>query len=182
MLICCSHYCNRVLLCVVMPLLALMHARMSLMYARVSLALRLSLSRFDWPGVMISLFFHDPNDKTLYQKMAEDITKEEIKILKLLGIDDNDHDNNVLQIDFYILISMRIGTVSPPLIKLIMARFQMLDRHQAKKISYDDLIVDRAIKRVGGGWEGACAYHIVSAKKEKEKEEKRRRGREEGWV
>lgn len=110
---------------------------------------------------MVSLFFHDSDDTTLYQKMAEDITKEEIKILKLLGIDDDDNDNDVLQIDFYILISMRIGTVSPPLIRMIMARFQMLDRHQEKRISYDDLIVDRAYNRVSergregeGGREG----------------------------
>jgi hypothetical protein len=89
----------------------------------------------------MSLITEAPEDNLIFHQIIAPVTQEEISFMQEFEIDDG--DGVIDSKEFIILAVVRIGGVSPELIRRIHERFHELDRKHAGKILYDDLIVGR---------------------------------------
>ena len=93
-------------------------------------------------GLVLSLMMEAPEDKSVFEKIVAGVTEKEIEFMKIFEIDDG--DGTLDSKEFIILTVVRIGAAPPQLINQIHARFAILDRQHAGKISYDNLVLGRA--------------------------------------
>ena len=89
----------------------------------------------------MSLIMESPEDNFVFQQIVAPVTWEEISFMQEFEIEDG--DGTIDCKEFMILAVVRIGSISPELIRSISERFQQLDRKRLGKIAYDDLIVGR---------------------------------------
>ena len=87
-----------------------------------------------------------PEDNFVFHQIVAPVTWEEISFMQEFEIEDG--DGTIDCKEFMILAVVRIGSISPELIRRINERFKQLDRKRQGKIAYDDLIVGRR-KSVG---------------------------------
>ena len=89
----------------------------------------------------MSLVLESPEDDFIFHQIVSPVTWEEIKFMQEFGMEDG--DGHVDCKEFMILAVVRIGAVSPDLIRQLNHHFQQLDRKSLGKIAYDDLIWGR---------------------------------------
>ena len=89
----------------------------------------------------MSLVLESPEDNFVFHQIVSPITWEEIKYMQEFGMEDC--DGHVDCKEFMILAVVRIGAVSPDLIRRLNHHFQQLDLKSLGKIAYDDLIWGR---------------------------------------
>ena len=97
-------------------------------------------------GLFIGRLFFNPEDVTLFEQMAEDVTPQEMETMRIFC--DKDEESHIDNLEFAILISLRIGAVAPEMIQQIKARFDMLDRNHQHRLAYEDILIG------GGGGRG----------------------------
>lgn len=91
-------------------------------------------------GILVGVFMEAPEDKAIYEKIVADVTPAEVEFMKLFSIDDG--DGTIDKKEFIILTVVRIGSISPMLVKKIHKRFKELDRRHIGKIYYSDIVED----------------------------------------
>ena len=94
----------------------------------------------------MSLVIESPEDNYIFQQIIAPVTWEEISFMQEFEIEDG--DGTIDCKEFMILAVVRIGTVTPNLIRQINERFRQLDRKRKGKIAYDDLIWGRRKHRI----------------------------------
>ena len=92
-------------------------------------------------GLFMSLIMESPEDNFVFQQIVAPVTWEEISFMQEFEIEDG--DGTIDCKEFMILAVVRIGSISPELIRRINDRFKQLDRKRQGQIAYDDLIVGR---------------------------------------
>lgn len=90
-------------------------------------------------GLLLSLILKKTEDKVIYEKMVEPVTKREQEFMEAFGIDDG--DGSLDYKEYVILMAVRMGSVPPNLVKEIQDRFHMLDRKHCGEIKYSDLMM-----------------------------------------
>ena len=90
-------------------------------------------------GLFIGRLFFDHDNVTLFEKMAEDVTPQEIETMRIFC--NKQEENQIDNLEFSILIALRIGAVTPEMIEMIKARFEVLDRNHEHRLAYDDIVV-----------------------------------------
>mmetsp|Transcript_5182 Transcript_5182/g.8531 ORF Transcript_5182/g.8531 Transcript_5182/m.8531 type:complete len:1142 (-) Transcript_5182:178-3603(-) len=97
-------------------------------------------------GLFIGRLFFNHDEVTLFEQMAEDVTPKEIETMKLFcnkyDVLEEEHGHQIDNLEFAILIALRIGAVAPEMIERIKERFDILDRNHEHRLAYEDILVD----------------------------------------
>eukprot|EP00603_Paraphysomonas_imperforata_P000212 CAMPEP_0114421914 /NCGR_PEP_ID=MMETSP0103-20121206/5333_1 /TAXON_ID=37642 ORGANISM="Paraphysomonas imperforata, Strain PA2" /NCGR_SAMPLE_ID=MMETSP0103 /ASSEMBLY_ACC=CAM_ASM_000201 /LENGTH=1036 /DNA_ID=CAMNT_0001590469 /DNA_START=406 /DNA_END=3516 /DNA_ORIENTATION=- len=91
-------------------------------------------------GLLMSLIIEASEDNLIFHRIIAPVTDDEIKFMQEFGIEDGDGklDNK----EFIIMAAMRIGGATPDLIRRINNRFKVLDRDNAGKVPYDEILTN----------------------------------------
>jgi hypothetical protein len=90
-------------------------------------------------GLFIGRLFFNHDEVKLFEQMAEDVSSKELESLKLFC--DKQEQCQIDNLEFAILIALRIGAVAPEMIAKIKERFDILDRNHEHRLAYEDIIV-----------------------------------------
>jgi hypothetical protein len=90
-------------------------------------------------GLFIGRLFFNHEDVTLFEQMAEDVTPKEIETMRLFC--NKQEESQIDNLEFAILIAIRIGAVTPEMIQQIKARFDILDRNHEQRLAYEDIVI-----------------------------------------
>jgi hypothetical protein len=95
-------------------------------------------------GVIVSSLLSGSHERSIYQKICDDVSNEEVEVMRVCGIGKD--EDNITKEDFIVLMLVRIGAAPTQLILKLHDRFRTLDRKGEGRIAYDDIVYGRKKK------------------------------------
>ena len=92
-------------------------------------------------GLIVSSILAGSHERSIYQKICDDISGEELEVMHTCGIGRG--DDSLTKEDFIVLMLVRIGAAPTQLVQKLHERFRTLDRKKEGRIAYDDIVYGR---------------------------------------